>query len=157
MEDAAKRMQGRQKTDKGDKSGDVQAQITVSAKASGQTKTVQGLSARQMVITMAMEGQNTKTGDSGAMEITTDAWYAPVPGYGEAKEFNQRMAVKLGNAFGSGMQQIAQMAAMQGGRANMGEGMDQVAKELSKIEGVPVESLTKMGGSGVSAGSDASA
>ena len=58
---------------------------------------------------LAMEGKNTKTGESGAMEITTDAWYAPVPGYGEAKEFNKRMAVKLGNTFGSGMQQIAQM------------------------------------------------
>ncbi len=154
MQDAAKRMQGRQKTDKGDKSDDVQAQFKVSAKATGQTKTVQGLSAKEMVITMAMEGKNTNTGDSGA--ITTDAWYAPVPGYGEAKEFNQRMAVKLGNTLGSGMQQIAQMAAMQGGRANMGEGMEQVAKELSKIDGVPVESLIKMGGSGASAGSDAS-
>src|SRR5437016_12061948 len=51
MEDAAKRMQGRQKTDKGD---DVQAQFKVSAKATGRTKTVQGLSAKEMVITMAM-------------------------------------------------------------------------------------------------------
>jgi len=87
MEDAATRMQARQQK-KNDQGDDVQAQFKVSAKTTGQAKTVQGLSAKEMVITMAMEGKNAKTGDSGAMEITTDAWYAPVPGYGEAKEFN---------------------------------------------------------------------
>lgn len=148
MEDAAKRMQGRRKNDKGE---DVQAQFKISAKATGQTKTLQGLSAKEMLITMAMEGKNATTGESGAMEITTDAWYAPVPGYGEVKEFHKKMALKLGSTFGSGMQQMAQMAAMQGGQSNMGEGMEQVAKELAKIDGVPVESIVKMGASGASA------
>jgi hypothetical protein len=152
MEDAAKRMQGRQKNKGDDKSEDVQAQFKISAKATGQSKTVQGLNAKEMLITMAMEGKNTKTGDSGAMEISTDAWYAPVPGYGEVKEFHKKMAVKLGNMFSSGMQQISQMAAAQGGQANMSESMEQVAKELAKIDGVPVESLVKMGASGATAG-----
>jgi hypothetical protein len=80
MEDAARRMQGRKKNEKGE---DVQAQFRVSAKATGQSKTVQGLNAKEMIITMAMEGKNNTTGESGGMDITTDAWYAPVPGYGE--------------------------------------------------------------------------
>jgi len=113
MEDAAKRMQGRQKS-KGH--GDVQAQFKISAKATGQSKMAQGLNAKEMLITMAMESTNTKTGDAGAMEITTDAWYAPVPGYGEVKEFHKKMAAKLGDMFGSGMQQITQMAAAKAGR-----------------------------------------
>ena len=120
-------------------------------------KTVQGLSAKEMVITMAMEGKNNTTGDTGAMEITTDAWYAPVPGYEDVKEFQKKMAMKLGNMFGSGMQQIAQMAATQGGQANMGEGMEQVAKELSKIDGVPVESVVKMSASGATSSGPAGA
>jgi hypothetical protein len=153
MEDAAKRMQGRQKS-KGD---DVQAQFKISAKATGQTKNLQGLNSKEMLITMTMESQNNKTGDSGAMEISTDAWYAPVPGYGEVKEFHKKMAVKLGNMFGSGMQQISQMAAAQGGQANMSESMEQVAKELAKIDGVPVESVVKMGASGTTAGASTSA
>ena len=156
MDDAAKRLQGRQPNGPGEPNGDVQAQFKVAAKATGQSKTVQGLNAKEMVISMTMEGRNTKSGDTGAMEITTDAWYAPIPGYGEVKDFYKKMAAKLGNTFGSGMQQIAQMAAAQGGRANMGQGMEEVAKELSKIEGVPVESLVKMGGSGASTGGDAS-
>jgi hypothetical protein len=148
MDQAVQRMQGRQKGDQGDKNNDVQAQFKVSAKSTGQTKNVQGLNAKEVVIAMAMEGTNTKTGDTGAMEFSTDAWYAPIPGYDEVKEFHKKMAVKLGNIFGSGMQQIAQMAATQGGQANMSQGMEQVAKELSKIDGVPVESLIKMGASG---------
>lgn len=148
LEDAAKRMQGRQKDD-------TQTQFKISANATGQTKSVQGLSAKEMVIHLAIEGKNSG-GDSGAMEMTTDAWYAPVPGYEEVKAFHLKMAEKLGSMFGSGMQQMAQMMSAQGGRANMNEGMEQVARELAKIDGVPVESLVKMGMSGMSAGGDGS-
>ncbi|MSV35445.1 MAG: hypothetical protein EXQ47_07585 [Bryobacterales bacterium] len=147
MEDAMKRMQSRQKNGKGD---DVQAQFKISAKATGQSKTVQGLNAEEMLITMTMEGANS-AGDTGAMEMTTDAWYAPVPGYDDVKAFHRKMAEKLGGTFGSGLQQMGQMAAMQGGGANMSQGMEQVAKELAKIDGVPVESVIKMGASGTSA------
>ena len=144
MEDAVKQMQARQKSGQADPN--VQANFKVSAKATGQTKTVQGLSAQEMLIDMALEGTNTKTGESGEMNITADTWYAPVPGYDEVKEFHKRMAVKLGYAFGSGMQQIMQMGAAQGGQANMNQGFEEVAKEVSKIDGVPVESVVKMGG-----------
>lgn len=147
MDDAAQRLQSHRNSDK----GDAQAQFKISAKSTGQTRNVQGLNAKEMLITMAMESSSAKTGDSGAMEISTDAWYAPVPGYGEVKEFHKRMAMKLGSMFGSGMQQLTQMAAAQGGQANMQQGMEQVAKELSKIDGVPVESVVKMGASGASA------
>lgn len=143
MEDALKQMQARQKSGQADPN--VQANFKVSAKTTGQTKTVQGLSAQEMLIDMALEGANTKTGESGEMNITADTWYAPVPGYDEVKEFHKRMAVKLGYVFGSGMQQIMQMGAAQGGQANMNQGFEEVAKELSKIDGVPVESVVKMG------------
>jgi len=155
MDDAVKRMQNRSKEEKTDPN--VQANFKVSAKATGQTKTVQGLSANEMLINMALEGTNTKTGESGEMNITADTWYAPVPGYDEVKEFQKRMAVKLGYVFGSGMQQIMQMSATQGGQANMNQGFEEVAKELSKIDGVPVESLVKMGGSATPAAGDTSA
>jgi len=132
----------------------VQAKFNVSAKATGQTKTVQGLNAKEMVIEMAMEGTDAKSGQSGSMNITTDAWYAPVPGYDEVKTFHERMAVKLGRVFGSGMGQLSQMSMAQPG---MQQGMEEVAKELSKVDGVPVESLVKMGGMAVPGKTDASA
>lgn len=150
MEQAQERMAAR----KGGQ-GEGQMNFKVSAKATGQTKTVQGLNAKEMVIDMAMEATDAKSGQAGAMNITTDAWYAPVPGYDEVKAFHQKMAVKMGYIFGSGMGQIAQMGM---GQPNMQKGMEEVAKELSKVDGVPVESLVKMGGSAaLGAGGDAAA
>lgn len=135
--------------------GDGQVNFKVSAKATGQTKTVQGLNAKEMVIEMAMEAADAKNGQSGTMNFTTDAWYAPVPGYEEVKAFRQKMAVKMGYMFGSGMASIAQMGT---GQPNMRQGMEEMAKELSKVEGVPVESLMKMGGTAnPGAGGDAAA
>jgi hypothetical protein len=142
MEEGMQRMQGRQKGKNGE---DVQANFKVSAKVTGQTKTIQGLTAKEMVITMTMEAADTKSGQSGAMDFVTDSWVAPLPGYDEVREFHKKMAVKMGAMFGSGMQQIAQMNM---GQANMGKGMEEVAKEMQKMDGIPVESTVKMGGAG---------
>jgi len=141
MEEAASRAQSRSKDKDATKKDDVQAQFKVTAKATGQTKTVQGLNAKEMQINMAMEGTDKTTGQTGAMNITTDAWYAPVPGYDEVKAFHQRMAAKLGYIFGSGMQQIAQMGAAQGGQ-NMSINMEDVAREqILAVREDPVASL----------------
>ncbi len=142
MEEGMQRMRGRQKGKNGE---DVQANFKVSAKATGQTKTIQGLTAKEMVITMTMEAADTKSGQSGAMDFVTDSWVAPLPGYDEVREFHKKMAVKMGAMFGSGMQQIAQMNM---GQANMGKGMEEIAKEMQKMDGIPVESTVKMGGAG---------
>ena len=164
MEDAANKREAR--AEKADKSGDkpnndVKAQFKVSAKATGQTKTVQGLNAKEMLVTMTMEGTNTKTGESGNMDMTSDGWYAPVPGYDEVKEFHKRMAVKLSAIYGSSMQQLVQMSAQMNGQANnpnMTQNMEELSKELAKMDGVPVETRMTMGGNGSSpAGSTGSA
>lgn len=150
MEDAANRAKSESgKSDKPAENGsnDVQAKFKVSAKATGQTKTVQGLNAREMLLTMTMEGTNTKTGDSGNMDITTDGWYAPVPGYDEVKEFNKRLAAKLSYAFGSSMQQLVQtMSAQNGQSGNVSANMEELSKEMAKMDGVPVETHVSMGG-----------
>ena len=140
MEDAAKKMEGR-KNDKGD---DVKASFKVSAKATGQTKTVQGLNAKQMILTMTMEGKNTKTGEAGGMDMVSDFWYAPIPGYEEVKAFQKKMAIKMGYMFGSGMEQMSRMASAQ--QPGMSQNMEELAKEMAKIDGVPVESVMRMGG-----------
>jgi uncharacterized protein YfcZ (UPF0381/DUF406 family) len=154
MEDAMRRAQERARNGKAENANnpqDVQAQFKISAKATGQTKVVQGLNAKEMLITFGIEGKDTKTGDTGAMEMTSDAWYAPLPGYNEVKEFHKRMAVKLGYMFGSNMQQISQMMAAQGG-GNFNANMEELAKEMSKIDGVPVETVVKMGVTATPAG-----
>ena len=146
LEDAQQRLQ-KAKTEKGDNSKDpqIQASFKVSAKATGQTKSVQGLTAKEVLITMDIQGTDQQTGRSGGMSISTDTWMAPVPGYEEVKAFHQKMAVKMGYAFGSNLQQIGQMGM---GRPEVSKGFEEVAKEMAKLDGVPVQSVVKMGGSG---------
>jgi len=142
MEEGVQRMQGRQKGKNGE---DVQTNFKISAKATGQSKTIQGLTAKEMVLTMTTEFADAKSGQSGAMDMVTDSWVAPLPGYEEVREFNKKLGAKMGAAFGSGMQQLGMMGA---GQANMGQSMEELAKEMQKMDGIPVESLVKMGPAG---------
>jgi len=142
MEDAKARIEQRRSQKEASGDPNVEADFKVSAKATGQSKTIQGLNAKEMMITMAIEGTNTKTGESGAMTINTDTWMASVPGYDEVKDFHKRMAEKMGYLFGSDMAQMSMM------RPDIGKGFEQVAKEMGKLDGVPVESLIKISGNG---------
>jgi hypothetical protein len=162
MEDAAnRRAEKAEKAEskKGDQNSDVKAQFKVSAKATGQTKIVQGLNAKEMLMTFTMEGTDTKSGDKAGMDMTSNVWYAPVPGYDEVKEFHKRMAGKLSYMFGSSMQQMMQMSAQMNGQGNnpqMSQSMEEFTKELSKIDGVPVETHMTMGASGAQAAGSSS-
>jgi hypothetical protein len=76
---------------------------------------------------------------------------ASVPGYDEVKNFHKRMAEKMGYLFGSDMAQMGMMSP------EVGKGFEQVAKEMGKLDGVPVESLIKIGGTANSAPDGSSA
>ncbi len=151
MDDAIARAQN-QKAQKGGDAGNapnIEANFSVSAKSTGQSKTVSGLSAKEAVITMKLEGTNTDTGQSGSMTIVEDAWMAEVPGYDEVKAFHKKMGEKMGYLFGSGMAQMGMQ------RPETLKGFAEVSKEMSKAQGVPVETVMKMGGEGT--GTDACA
>ena len=91
-------------------------------------------------MTMEMEGTDAKSGQTGAMTITTDTWIAQgVPGYKEVRDFYRRMAEKLNWTPGGNMF----MANPQ-----VSEGMAEVAKEVAKLDGVPVEQYVTMGAPG---------
>ena len=104
----------------------------------GATKQVSGVDANESILTMEMIGTNTTNGQQGAFAITNDMWMAPeIPGYDELREFQKKLAVKLGDAFsGSGLS--ATLAAMQPAAA---QGMSDMVKEMSKLKGIPVEQI----------------
>jgi hypothetical protein len=129
------------KVKKDEKPANVEAQFKVSAKATGKTKTLSGLSAKELMITMELQGKDKDSGQTGAMNIVSDAWMAPVAGYEEIKAFELKMAQKMGAIFRPGMAQQA-MA-----NPDMVQGMAQAAKEMAKVDGVPIENVTRMGGS----------
>ena len=80
---------------------------------------------------MEMEGTDKKSGQKGGMTVTTDMWIAPgVPGYQEVRAFYQRMARE--NQLDARRQHVHAESA---GVAGHGRSI----KEVSKVEGVPVQ------------------
>lgn len=123
-------------------------QFKAEVKPTGAAKTIQGLNTKQTIVKLAMEGTDQKTGNTGAMEFTMDMWLAPdMPGYEEVRSFYTRMAQKVAwNPMGGGA-----MAAMMSQHA---KGMSELIKEMSKLEGIPVVQITRIGGTGTGMPSD---
>jgi hypothetical protein len=117
----------------------------VSVTNTGATKQVAGLAASESILKMSMEAKDQKSGQTGNMAMTNDMWMAPeIPGYGEIRDFNTRMALKMKTAFSGAMPSLMspQMLAAQPG---MFSGMGDMAKEMSKLKGVPVSQIMRMG------------
>jgi hypothetical protein len=110
---------------------------------------------------MSMEAKDQQSGQTGGIAITNDMWMAPeIPGYGEARDFNSRMALKIGS-MSSGALFSRVSPQMPGIQPGMFSGMADMAREMSKLKGVPVSQILRMGstadGSPLPAGSAAPA
>jgi hypothetical protein len=109
----------------------------VSADATGKSKQIAGLEAKEMIMRMEMEATDEKSGQKGGMTVTTDMWISSgVSGYQEMRDFHKRMAEKLnwnpgGNMFAANPQ--------------VSQGMAEVYKEVAKLDGVPVQQFISMG------------
>jgi hypothetical protein len=127
----------------GQKNDSAQMNFKADVKNTGATRTINGFQTKEMVLTLTIEGQDEKSGQKGGMNVVTDMWLAPnLPGYDEVKNFYARMAQKL--AFAPGM---GGFGAMMGGQqAGLAKGMSEMYKETSKIDGVPVLQVIRMGG-----------
>jgi phage terminase small subunit len=143
--DMAKAMERLQEkaAQKAQKSGDPGAQMEFKANVNqtGATKMISGMNAKQTILTLEMQGTDTKSGQKGGFEVVTDMWLAPaIAGYEEVRNFHRRMAEKIAwNAAGSGM--IGALAQ----DPKMMKGMAEISKQASKIDGVPVMQIIRMG------------
>jgi hypothetical protein len=118
-----------------------QMNFKVNVRNTGVTRTVSGLNANESILTLAMEQTNQQDGQAPAIAFTNDMWMAPeIPGYSEVRNFQTRMAMKMGMIFGGTLS--PSMAAMQPGSA---QGMAEMVKEMSKLKGVPVVQVMRMG------------
>src|SRR5215831_10576266 len=126
--------QMQQKMKKNDKA---EMSFKVQAKNTGNTKQINGLDCKEMILTMTMEGTDKESGKTGSMVVTTDMWIAPgAPGYQEVRNFYRRMAEKLAWTPGGNMFMSNPDAA---------KGMAEVYKEVAKLDGVPVQQNISMG------------
>ena len=124
-----------------------QMSFKVTANKTGNRKTIGGMDSTELILKMEMQGTDQQSGQQGGMAITTDLWVAPAAdGYGEIRHFHRRMAEKLNWTPGGNMF----MANPQ-----VSEGMAEVYKEMSKLDGMPVFETVSMGATGQPAGSGA--
>ena len=129
---------------------DVKTDFKLDIKDTGQTKEIAGLTAKEVILTMQMEGTDQQSGNKGAMVVISDMWLAPkIPGYEEIANFHRRMAEKLAWSPESGA--VNPMM----GRPDMARAMENMRKEGAKMDGIPVLTVMKVTGSaeGQTAGS----
>jgi hypothetical protein len=127
---------GQAKTEKSDST--TQLSIKPTVKETGQKRTVAGQDARQVILTIEMQGTDTKTGQTSTfMTMTSDMWIAPdIAGYEEVRSFQRRMMQKLTWSPNMGMMTAPGSA----------KGMSEMMKQMSKLDGVPIYQVVQMGG-----------
>jgi hypothetical protein len=117
----------------------------VSVTNTGASKQVAGLPATESILRMSVDAKDQTSGKTGGMAMTNDMWMAPeIPGYDQVRDFNRRLAEKMGSMMGSSMRSLMspQMLSAQPGMAS---GMADMTKEMSKLKGVPVSQIMRMG------------
>jgi hypothetical protein len=119
---------------------------------SGRTKTIGFLSARELIVTMKVEGAGAASEpgvspDSGSRpqlvtRILLDSWILTVPGFGEVENFHRQLGAKLGYAYASGMFDIGIV------RPELLPGFEEIGKVIPDADDMAAEATIRMGGPG---------
>jgi hypothetical protein len=121
----------RQKMNKRGDAPDVKFNAKVDA--TGKTREIDGKTAKEYILTMTAEGQQ-----GAGMSVRSDMWAVPSgPGTDELRDFHKRLSEKLNYAFGAGMNPMM---------GNAGQGLSELQKETTKLEGYPVVQDTAVSG-----------
>ena len=140
MEQAAKEMDEKMKQQPAPEADRADVSFRASIRDANKTREISGLETKLSILTMAMDVKDKQSGQQGAMSITADMWMAPeIPGYAEVRDFQRRLAEKLGLMTGGGM------SPTMGMQRSMMKGYADLAKEGSKLKGVPVFEVIRMG------------
>jgi len=126
-----------------DKAQQVDIKFNVKVRNTEATRDVAGLSAKEAIMTMTMDATDKSSGQTGSLAITNDMYLASeIPGYEEVRDFYKRYAIKMGTVM-SGAINSQMMAMMQQPAA--GKGMADMVEEMSKLKGIPVLQIMRMG------------
>jgi hypothetical protein len=127
----------------GDDAQKVDLKFNVKVRNTGATRDVAGLSAKESIMTMTMDATDQKSGQTGSLAITNDMYLAPdIPGYDEVRDFYKRYAVRMGTVLNGAIN--SQMMAMMR-QPGAGKGMADMVEEMSKLKGIPVFQIMRMG------------
>src|SRR6202012_6039884 len=97
----------------------------------------------EAILTMTMTATNTQTQQSANMAITNDMWMGPeIPGSEQVRALYKRMASKMASGtMGLGFDFSKMLAKNPGANQALGD----MAKEMQKLDGVPVMQIMRMG------------
>jgi hypothetical protein len=122
---------------------DVKMSFDVHVRNTGAAKEVSGVQASEAIMTMMMNATDQKTQQTGTMAITNDMWLVPeIPGYGQLRDFYTRMAARMDFGRPSLGMDYSKLFAQNPGA---GEAVSEMAKEMQKLKGVPIEQIMRMG------------
>jgi hypothetical protein len=133
-----------QKQSAGEAPQNVDMSFDVHVRETGAAKEVSGLSTKEAIMTMAMNATDKNSQQTGALAITNDMWLATsTPVYDEVRAFDVKFAQAMGQVFSGdqGMQGVQALMAQPGAA----KGMTEMAKEVSKLKGVPILQVMRMG------------
>ena len=122
----------------------VKMSFDVKVRKTGAQKQISGLDSSEAILTMTMTATDTQSQQSGAMAITNDMWMVPaIPGYDQVRDFYRRMAMKMvdSNTIALGYDFNKMLAQHPGAGMALGD----MAKEMQKLDGVPIMQVMRMG------------
>jgi hypothetical protein len=129
------------------KGQDVQMSFHAKVTNSGATRQIDGQEAKQALLTITMDAQPTDASKAdasqpnGALAIASEMWLIPeAAGYEEIRDFNMRLAKELAANMDMGA-----FSAMFSAQPGASDAMADLQKESSKMTGIPVVQITRMG------------
>ncbi len=135
MRQMLERQTAKAKSEDGQK---VNASVDVKLEETGQKRTIAGTETHEVVMTVTMSGTDSQSGQTGAMNVVSDMWLgSDFQGSDEIRNFNQRLGQELGSIpFGGA------------NRPEISKAMAEMYKQGSKLGGVPLETVMKLGAAG---------
>jgi len=141
IDDAVKKAKEQKQADTASNPSDTDVSFQVKVRNTGASKDVEGISTNESILSMSMDATDKKSGQTGSLALTNDMWMAPeVSGYDEVRDFHKRFAEKLGSVFTESLS-----PAMLASQPGAGKAMADMVKEMSKLKGIPVLQVMRMG------------
>jgi hypothetical protein len=123
----------------------VQMKFDVSVRNTGVHQQVSGLDTTESILSITAQATDQQSGQSGNLAVTSDLWMAPdIPGYDELRDFQRRYAQKLGEVYGSAITPMLNSLRSQM-RPGTTQGFGEMAKETSKLKGMAIRTVMRMG------------
>ena len=142
MADAAAKMKSQQPAAGSQAGGASQLSFDAHISSTGATRTIEGQTAHEMLVTITMMANQGEAAGKGGMAATSEMWLVKdEPGMEEIRNFNLRMAKEMPMAASAASSMTSMIAAQPGGA----QALDEVKKEAVKVSGMPVLQVTRVG------------